>query len=48
MNGDSDTEEIVKFTVMAIKNGFYHLDGAEGKITMTTKRKKKIYTELGY
>ncbi|KAK8094002.1 NAD/NADP-dependent indole-3-acetaldehyde reductase, partial [Apiospora hydei] len=29
MDGNSDTDEIVKLTVMAIKNGFYHLDGAE-------------------
>ncbi|KAK8086506.1 NADPH-dependent conjugated polyketone reductase C1 [Apiospora phragmitis] len=29
MDGKSDTDEIVKLTVMAIKNGFYHLDGAE-------------------
>ncbi|KAK7920583.1 NAD/NADP-dependent indole-3-acetaldehyde reductase, partial [Apiospora marii] len=29
MDGNSDTNEIVKLTVMAIKNGFYHLDGAE-------------------
>ncbi|KAK8038710.1 NADPH-dependent conjugated polyketone reductase C1 [Apiospora rasikravindrae] len=29
MDGNSDKDEIVKHTVMAIKNGFYHLDGAE-------------------
>lgn len=23
-------EEIIKLTVMAVKNGYYHLDGAEG------------------
>jgi hypothetical protein len=23
-------QEIVKLTVMAVKNGYYHLDGAEG------------------
>ncbi|KAK8129745.1 aldo/keto reductase [Apiospora kogelbergensis] len=32
MDGGNDKDdEIVKLTVMAIKNGFYHLDGAEGK-----------------
>lgn len=30
MGGGDFSDEIVKLTVMAIKNGFWHLDGAEG------------------